>query len=107
MLNGIHFLLTYMCNSECDHCFLYSDPRAKGTFTLKQIIPLSETTAIAKYQKNTGKYALAFFYWINMGDAMEGATRDSVGAGVYDQTEIFEEQLWLRERARRCHNGNA
>ena len=20
--------------------------------------------------------------------------------------EIFEEQLWLRERARRCHNGN-
>ena len=21
--------------------------------------------------------------------------------------EIFEEQLWLRERARRCHNGNA
>lgn len=32
-------------------------------------------------------------YWINMGDALEGATRDSVGAGVYEQTEIFEEQL--------------
>ena len=26
-----------MCNSECDHCFVYSSPRAKGTFTLSQI----------------------------------------------------------------------
>ena len=37
MLTGIHFLLTYMCNLECDHCFVYSGPKAKGTFTLNQI----------------------------------------------------------------------
>jgi len=37
MLTGLHFLLTYMCNLECDHCFVYSSPNAKGTFTLKQI----------------------------------------------------------------------
>lgn len=37
MLSGIHFLLTYTCLFECDHCFLYCSPRAKGTFTLKQI----------------------------------------------------------------------
>ncbi len=37
MLTGVHFLLTYMCNLECDHCFVYSGPHAKGTFTLKQI----------------------------------------------------------------------
>ncbi|UCC77157.1 MAG: radical SAM protein [Anaerolineales bacterium] len=37
MLTGIHFLLTYMCNSECDHCFVYSSPQAQGTFTLRQI----------------------------------------------------------------------
>ena len=37
MLTGIHFLLSYKCDSECDHCFLYSSPRAKGTFTLDQI----------------------------------------------------------------------
>jgi len=37
MLTGIHFLLTYKCDSECDHCFLYSSPRAKGTFTLDQM----------------------------------------------------------------------
>jgi hypothetical protein len=37
MLTGLHFLLTYMCNSECDHCFIYCSPRAQGTFTLSQI----------------------------------------------------------------------
>jgi len=37
MLTGIHFLLTYTCNMECEHCFVYSGPNAKGTFTLKQI----------------------------------------------------------------------
>jgi hypothetical protein len=37
MLTGIHFLLSYKCNSECDHCFVYSSPRAEGTFTLDQM----------------------------------------------------------------------
>lgn len=37
MLSGIHFLLTYTCNSECDHCFLYCGPQSKGTFTLNQL----------------------------------------------------------------------
>ena len=36
-LTGLHFLLTYKCNSECDHCFLYCSPRSRGTFTLEQI----------------------------------------------------------------------
>ncbi|UCD22186.1 MAG: hypothetical protein JSW22_00665 [Chloroflexota bacterium] len=36
MLTGIHFLLSYKCDSECDHCFVYSSPQAKGTFTLDQ-----------------------------------------------------------------------
>ncbi len=34
MLTGIHFLLTYKCTYECDHCFLYSSPGADGVFTL-------------------------------------------------------------------------
>lgn len=36
-LKSIHLLLTYTCNFECDHCFLYCSPRASGTFTLSQI----------------------------------------------------------------------
>lgn len=37
MPTGIHLLLTYTCPFECDHCFLYSGPRASGTFTMEQI----------------------------------------------------------------------
>lgn len=36
-LTGIHILMTYKCDLECDHCFLYSSPRADGTMTLPQI----------------------------------------------------------------------
>ena len=37
MLDGIHFLLTYACNFECDHCFLYCSPWSRGTFTIGQV----------------------------------------------------------------------
>jgi hypothetical protein len=37
MLKGLHLLLTYQCNFECDHCFVWGSPAQKGTFTLAQI----------------------------------------------------------------------
>lgn len=37
MLSEIHFLLTYRCNFECDHCFLYCGPGTPGTFTIHQV----------------------------------------------------------------------
>ena len=36
-LKGVHFLLTYKCDLECDHCFVWGSPKGKGTFTLKQV----------------------------------------------------------------------
>lgn len=36
-LKGVHFLLTYRCDLECDHCFVWGSPKAKGAFTLKQV----------------------------------------------------------------------
>ena len=37
MLSEIHFLLTYQCNFECDHCFLYCSPYFEGTFTIQGV----------------------------------------------------------------------
>ncbi len=37
MLTGIHFLVTYQCTGECDHCFLHCGPTRNGAFTLDQI----------------------------------------------------------------------
>ena len=36
-LSGLHILLTYQCNLECDHCFTWGSPRQTGTLTLAQI----------------------------------------------------------------------
>lgn len=44
MLSQLHIILTYSCNKECDHCFVYSSPEAKGTFTSKQLENVIEET---------------------------------------------------------------
>ena len=36
-LTGIHFLLSYRCTDECDHCFVWGSTQARGTMTLDQI----------------------------------------------------------------------
>jgi MoaA/NifB/PqqE/SkfB family radical SAM enzyme len=36
-LAGIHFLLTYQCLYECDHCFVWSGPRQPGTMTTEVV----------------------------------------------------------------------
>ena len=37
-LNGLHLLLTYQCNYECDHCFVWGSPWQHGTMALADII---------------------------------------------------------------------
>jgi MoaA/NifB/PqqE/SkfB family radical SAM enzyme len=41
-LEGVHLLLTYRCEHECDHCFVWSGPDAEGTMTLGLIRDLLE-----------------------------------------------------------------
>ena len=36
-INGLHLLLTYQCNFQCDHCFVWGGPDQYGTMTLELI----------------------------------------------------------------------
>jgi MoaA/NifB/PqqE/SkfB family radical SAM enzyme len=36
-IDGLHFLLTYQCTYECDHCFVWGSPNQSCTFTLEGI----------------------------------------------------------------------
>jgi len=36
-LSGVHLLLTYQCNLECDHCFVWGSPWQRGTMTLRAV----------------------------------------------------------------------
>ena len=36
-ITGLHLLLTYECNYECDHCFVWGGPSQTGTMSLETI----------------------------------------------------------------------
>ena len=36
-VNELDLLLTYRCNLECDHCFVFSSPDAKGTMKISDV----------------------------------------------------------------------
>ncbi|HSM32033.1 MAG TPA: radical SAM protein [Woeseiaceae bacterium] len=36
-LSGLHLLLTYECNYECDHCFVWGGPSQTGTMTMETV----------------------------------------------------------------------
>jgi organic radical activating enzyme len=36
-ITGLHFLLTYQCIYECDHCFVWGSPRQTGVMSTEQV----------------------------------------------------------------------
>ena len=106
MLTGLHFLLTYQCNFECDHCFLYSGPRARGTFTLDQLrrvldqaVELGTITSVFF----EGGEPMLYFPLLLAG--LELARERGLKAGIvtngYWATSDADAELWLRPLAER------
>ena len=101
MLTGIHFLLTYMCNSECDHCFVYSGPSAKGTFTLSQIRKaLDEAAKIGTIRRIYFEGGEPFLFYPLMLEGIRIARSMEFEVGVltnaYFATSEENAELWLR-----------
>jgi len=100
MLTGIHFLLTYMCNLECDHCFIYSGPNAKGTFTLSQIRKvLDEATKIGTIKWIYFEGGEPFLFYPIMVKGIEIAHDMAFKVGVvtnaYYATSEEDAEFWL------------
>lgn len=104
MLTGIHFLLTYACNFECDHCFLYCGPNAEGTFTLRQI------EAVLGEAKKMGTVDFVYFeggepflYYPLMVEGIRAAREHGFQTGIvtnsYWATTEEDAELWLRPLA--------
>jgi hypothetical protein len=100
MLTGLHFLLTYMCNSECDHCFLYCSPRSKGTFTLSQIRELlDEATKISTVNSIYFEGGEPFLFYPIMLEGVKMARERGFQVGIvtnsYFATSVEDIKLWL------------
>jgi hypothetical protein len=100
LLTGLHFLLTYDCNFECDHCFLYCAPRAGGTFTLSQIRQvLLDARRIDSIDQIYFEGGEPFLYHPLLLEGVRLATSLGFTAGVvsnaYFATTDEDAELWL------------
>jgi organic radical activating enzyme len=101
MLSGIHFLLTYACNFECDHCFLYCGPDSEGTFTLKQIKDvLHEAKKLETVEWVYFEGGEPFLYYPLMVEGIRIARDMGFKTGVvtntYWATSMEDAELWLK-----------
>jgi hypothetical protein len=101
MLTGIHFLLTYKCNMECDHCFVYSKPGSKGTFTIEQIRKvLDEAKKIGTIERIYFEGGEPFMFYPLMLEGLKLARKKGFDVGIvtnsYWATNIEDAELWLR-----------
>jgi len=104
MLTGIHFILTYTCNSECDHCFLYCSPRSQGTFTINQVTEvLDEALKIGSVDWVYFEGGEPFLYFPLLNESIWRAGERGFKAGVvtnaYGAISEEDAELWLRPLA--------
>jgi hypothetical protein len=101
MLTGIHLLLTYTCNYECDHCFLYCGPHAEGTFTLEQLrVALDEAEKMGSVDIVYFEGGEPFLYYPLMVEGIRMAGGRGFQTGIvtnaYWATTEEDAELWLR-----------
>lgn len=100
MLTGIHFLLTYKCIYECDHCFVYSSPQSEGTFTFQQIKDvLSEAEQIGTIEWIYFEGGEPFLYYPLMIEGIRASRSYGFKVGIvtnaYFATNFEDAKRWL------------
>lgn len=101
MLTGIHFLLSYKCDSECDHCFVYSSPKAKGTFTLNRMKKVfKELSKIETIEWIYFEGGEPFLFYPLMHEGIRVAHdmgfRTGIVTNAYWATSEEDAELWLK-----------
>jgi len=100
MLTGIHFLLTYTCTYECDHCFLYCSPYSEGTFTIDQVRQvLEDARNIPTMEWIYFEGGEAFMYYPLLVEGLRQAKSFGFKTGIvtncYWATSENDAALWL------------
>ncbi len=100
-LTGLHLLLTYECNFECDHCFVWGGPRQTGTMTLGQVRHiLREAHELGTVEWLWLEGGEPFLYYpIMLRTALEAAQMGfKVGllSNAYWATEVEDAVEWLQ-----------
>ncbi len=100
MLTGVHFILTYNCNYECDHCFLYCSSKTIGTFTFDQVRQvLTDLKKIKTVETICFEGGEPFLYYPLLVESIKFANSLSFNTAIetnsYWATTEEDAQLWL------------
>ncbi len=100
-LQGIHLLLTYKCNLECDHCFVWGSPDSEGVFSLKQIRKiLEEAKKLDSVKSISVEGGEPFLYYPIMLEAVKLAAQEGFHVELltnsYWATSDEDALEWLR-----------
>jgi hypothetical protein len=104
MLSGIHFILTYRCTHQCDHCFVHSGPGAPGTFSLDQLRrTLEEAARIGTVKRVYYEGGEPFLYYPLLLEGLRAAREFGFEIGVVTNAYWAETEedatIWLRPLA--------
>lgn len=100
-LTGLHFLLTYQCTFECDHCFAWGSPWQSGTFSMAKIRQaLEQAERLGTIDEIYFEGGEPFIYYATLVKAVEEAHQRGFQVGVVSNSYwaiTFEDALeWLR-----------
>ena len=88
-LQGLHVLLTYRCDAECDHCFVWGSPKARGVFTLRHIKHLlSEAKKLRTVRSVSFEGGEPFLYY----PLLVQAVREAAAQGF--RVELLSNGYW-------------
>jgi hypothetical protein len=99
--SGLHLLLTYLCNLECDHCFVWGSPWQSGTMTLgtiRQILEQAEDSGTIKWCYFEGGEPFLYYAVLLRGVREAASMGFQVGivSDGYWATDVEDALEWLR-----------
>ena len=100
-LSGLHLLLTYECNYECDHCFVWGGPSQTGTMTLETIEHiLAQAKALGSIEWIYFEGGEAFLYYETLDAgvrlAREAGFKVGIVSNAYWATDDATALEWLK-----------
>jgi len=99
-ITGLHLLLTYQCNFECDHCFVFSCPESKGVMKISDIKEiLSQAKKVGSIENIYFEGGEPFLYYPIMLRGLELAKEHGFSTGIvtnaYWATSKDDAKVWL------------
>jgi len=103
-LAGVHLLLTYRCDMECDHCFVWGSPDQTGVMTLrdvKQLLTECRKAETINYISIEGGEPFLYYPIMirTMREAVRNGFRVEILSNVYWATCAEDAVEWLRPMA--------